>query len=464
MPTELWLRNPHDYVRECVEANENWLAFDRGIIAKKAINPDVWADTYFGAGSNYRLLLIGGQGTMEIRSGHSMLNPFAVYPTWEYGENFSLLEDLLENPVGQNEELCNDKTIPLDERPIFGQEHRVVIIGWPAANLGPGRAFLRNLREIQEEYPEAIVHLHGAYSYRVAFGGGFAAADIEVRTTAAKGKVITPGGKEVLYERMSSDPASVAKVGMSPKDLEVPRNRCIYNIKTARWAADYFEELFRPKTRGTSTRLDLATPDRDYKPEEKKSPMKLGRGEEGDKFLCDTCSLALRCDYYRSGSVCSVPNAEPTPLSKYFGTRDAGQIIDGLQIVLQAGVRRFERGLRAEISDGETNPNVTRLQTSVFDQGVKLAKLLDPSLRGGGVQVNVGGGSAVQVNQGGDNNPRGAIAAAIRELEARGIPRESITQEMILGIFERMSNPEGTRKVIEGTVVEHREAEPEGFM
>ena len=87
----------------------------------------------------------------------------------------------------------------------------------------------------------------------------------------------------------------------------------------------------------------------------------------------------------------------------------------------------------------------------VFDQGVKLAKLIDPNLNGSKVQVNVSGAATVSAT-----SPRQLIAAAVRELEARGVPREKITTEMIQGLLTGMNDESAKNRAIEGTVVQSR--------
>ena len=129
--SEVWFRNPNNYVRELVETGEKNIAWDRGQLVRTKIDPIKFSDAYFGAGQKWRSLAIGTQGTAEYRTGNDWYKPHAVYPTWQYGEDFGVLAELLEYPVGANPQACNDMTIPGDERPVFGQEHRVVIVGIP---------------------------------------------------------------------------------------------------------------------------------------------------------------------------------------------------------------------------------------------------------------------------------------------------------------------------------------------
>jgi hypothetical protein len=120
-----------------------------------------------------------------------------------------------------------------------------------------------------------------------------------------------------------------------------------------------------------------------------------------------------------------------------FQSRDSGLIIDGLGTLLAANTRRLEAGLREEEAFGDRNPEVTKQMNQVFEQGIKLAKLIDPSLRGAAVQVNVGGNAASQVAAA---NPQQMVAAVFRELKAQGFSEEDITADMVYRVLENSAN------------------------
>ena len=451
MSTEVWFRNPDNYVRELVEVAEGHIAWDRGFLVKKSIDPDKHAALYFGRAIPWQALIIGEQGTAHINADNPMSNPLAVYPTWMYGEDSSLLEEIVTHPVGKDQDICFDLTVRPDERPVYGQAHRVVITDIPDVKSGMGRRFLRYIKELQEDNPAVQFHIHGLYSFRMAFGMGFYSADIEPRTSAQKGKIILPSGKVELYERAVANPQWIMTTGFKPVELAIPRNRCMFNIKSAQWAGEYFTELYKFKTGGEHT-PDIESSDDEHTPAETKGRMSVSiKPKPGDQFSCDTCSLQTQCKYFRSGAVCSVPGAEPTELARFFKTRDSSMIIDGLGTLVAAQTRRLERGMKEEEAFGELQPEVTKMLNSVFDQGVKLAKLVDPSLRGGGVNVNVstsGGAAAVQMG-----NPRDMVAGIMRTFELQGFRRDQITPEMVQGVVEGMSNPSRERQAIEGNVI-----------
>lgn len=456
---EVFFRNPHNYIRELVDAGVAMVAWDRGQLVKSKIDPIKHAELYFGTTFDWRVLAIGIQGTAEYRPGDSWFEPTAVYPTWEYGMDMMLLEDLMANPVGEVREACEDKKVPGDERPVFGQEHRVVITNFPQTQTGPGRQFVQALKTLQEDYPDCILHLHGLYSQRVMYGMGFRSVDVDPRTSASKGKVDLPMGKQLSIEAaVANNLKIITMLGFKPVDLKVPAQRCIFNIKSALWAADNFGKLYAFRTRSDGREVDTTTPDTDYVPPQTKGTGIVSKAKEGDKFHCDTCSLADECKHYRDGAVCSLKNAEPRTLSSYFKTRDAETIVEGLSVVVQANARRLERGMATEAAIGDLDKETTKLMGQVFDQGTKLAKLIDPNLRGGTrVQVNVGAGAQAAVV--GTVDPKQVVAQAVRELEARGFTRDQMTPEMIAQIVGAGQNPEQMRRSIEaGQIVDNGHA------
>lgn len=430
--TEVWFRNPHNYVRELVEVGGPYrVVWDRGMLVKKRIEPVAHAILYFGKNADFEILCIGPQGTAHLDADHLLDRPKAVYPTWEYGENLNILEEMVSSPIGLDADACS-ADLPLDERPVIGQDHRVVITNLPNAQVGANRPFYRNLRELQEEYPDCKILLHGSYSFRVMFGMGFGSADVEPRTDAANGKVFLPNGKTLAYARTVGQLQWVNVLGMSVTDLKIPNKRCIFNIKSAIWAGEHFTENLKFKSQG-STKVD---PD---------SPMTLTpvtksfRTDpkivvtEGDMITCNTCSLHNSCKLYREGAVCSVNDSETSALAKMFKSRDSSLIIDGLGTVLAAQTDRLQRGMESEEEFGELDPEVTKMMNSLFGNGIKLAKLVDPTLTKPLVQIN-GNTAAVA-----GSSPKELGAAVIRALENQGMKREDITPAMFEGMLLKMT-------------------------
>lgn len=425
--TEVWVRNPVTCIRECAELLFPRIVWDRGYARKQRIDVQQHVELHYPTAVDYRILMVGEQGAAEITRDSSMANPSAVYPVWVYGDQ--MVPDL--------EHLMAKQQLPEgrmpDERGVDGQEHRVVLTNLPAVNTHMGKALLRTLKQLQDDYPDCILHIHGLYSWKAMFGYGWGAADIDPVATARRGKLSMPAGGEKLYEK--ADTQWLSMLGYTQGQLASPQERTKFNIHSAVWAGDNFTSDERFRVRNDGEPVDVETPKSEYKRKTVKH-IRAPRAtkQPGDKLLCDKCSLAPACKLYREGGVCTVPGTDGSGLAKHFGTRDADDIMDGLGKVLQEQTKRFEKGVEGEERTGEIDGEVTKIGNSVFQMGVKLAQLIDPSLAKPGVQVNVGisnhnGGSSMAELQ---NTPPQMIAALVKELqEEHNIPLESITPSMI---------------------------------
>jgi len=447
--TEVWFRNPHAYVKELAEVGgKKRVAWDRGMLVKKRIEPVAHAKLYFGQDDDFEIFCIGTQGTAHLDKDHTLENPKAVYPTWEYGEDFEILEEMVSSPIGEDLDACNDDSIPVDQRPVYGQQHYVIVTNLPNARLSANRPFYRHLSELQEEYSNCTIYVHGSYSFRIMFGMGYGAADVDPRTDAAKGRVTLPNGKELAYARLVSHMQWVHLLEFSIPELKIPRNRCMFNIKSATWASENFNKDINFKTRG-KVEVDPDSP-------VTITPVMPSSGSRkgpisGDKITCDTCSLTSTCKLAREGAVCSVEGSETSPLAKAFQSRDSGRILDGLGTILAAQTNRLEQGMRNEDEFGELDPEVTKMMNSLFANGVKLAKLVDPTLTKPLVQINNGSAGAVA-----GSNPKELGAQVIRALEDQGISRDNITPEMFESMLLKMTGgpaPSAQPTAIEGTVL-----------
>lgn len=411
--SEMWFRNPLTYIREVAELLVQNIVWDRGLAFKRKLDPQKHLEIHLPSAVPYRLMLVGDQGACEIQRGYSKNRPFAVYPVWEYGRQ----------TLPQLEAILRDQHYPAgstpDEIGVDGQEHRVVIIRPPDASTLLGRAFLGALSDLQEDYPDAIIHYHGTYSLRVAAGMKFRSADFDPVADAAKGRVVFGNGRAVEWELAEEYPAWCKVGGFAPSELSVARNRTMFNIRSAMWAAENWDstQQFRVSKRDGHT-TDV--------------PVKIvakGQVQPGDKFVCDSCSLAKTCRYFRDGGVCIIPDSEASALARHFKTRDSSSIIDGIGKVIEKQIERAERGLADEVVEGKLDPEVTKILKHVADAGVKLAKLVDPALAGGTkVGVFINGGNAVQASA---ITEQQLVAGIIADLEAQGIKREDIDMDLV---------------------------------
>jgi hypothetical protein len=447
--SELWFRNPHNYVRELAECGYGNIIWDYGSIVKRKLDPVRHAELFFGQSIPWRLLVVGEQGCADYRPGSEFGVPVAVYPVWRYGEDMEILTEIIQRPVGEDETYTGDMELLPSERPIPGQEHRVVIIDAPSAGHIHGRHFFKQLKEMQEEYPECIIHVHGLYSFRYMFAMGYGSVDFEPRTSAQKGKVFLSSGRDMRYEEVAKHPKWATAVGMKPIDLAIPRNRCIFNIKSSLWARDNYAELIKFRTQSVNDLTDeeIDAPKAEFKQRERREPL-FGDVviQEGDKVSCNTCSLNGNCTFYREGAVCSLPSSETSRLAAMFKTRDSGQIIDAMGILLGKQAERLEHGLEDEKEFGELSPEVSKIMGSLLSNAPKLAKLVDPSLNKPALALqinNMNGGAGMVAGA----SPKQIVAAVTRELIEAGIPIESITPEMITNVLNRASAAAAPRQI-----------------
>lgn len=424
MSTEVWLRNPWNYIREVVEVGHCWLAWDRGLLAKRGhLDMNAFCDSNVPTVYDYRSMAIGEQGAVEVDRKSSAHSPKAVYPVWDYTtDSMNGLLKFIERPVGEDPKWYNNAVLPPDQRPVKDQEHRVVIIRPPDFGMGlDGKTFYPLLRDVQEEHPEVILHLHGSYSFRAMFG--FGARSIDMDAAEGRGtKIILPMGKKVKRENLLKYQQWINVVGARPTDCDTPRGVCMYNIRSALWAGQHFNDEIAFRVRAVGERKSATL--------ESYSPGALVSTE--DKFLCDRCSLAVSCKYFREGAVCSLPGSDSVELSRFFTSRDSAVIISGLTRLLEFQAERLEDGRENEKLTGDLDPEVTRIADSLFERALKLAKLLDPQLdpKRPLVSMQVNSQGPTQINNG-QFNMQEAVAAAFAALEAKGIPRDSITAEMV---------------------------------
>ena len=150
------------------------------------------------------------------------------------------------------------------------------------------------------------------------------------------------------------------------------------------------------------------------------------------KHFCDGCPLAAGCAYAMKGAVCTLPESDTGRFARLFGSRDSKDILTGLRMMTQANASRLETAIQAEKEDGEISKLTTQLMGQLFNQGVQLAKLLDPTLRASPkIQIginNSAGNSEVTVA----SDPRQFIASALTELKGAGVPVKRITNDMLV--------------------------------
>lgn len=436
----VWYRNPEPYVRECLERNVTNYSFDGWFLRRNRVDVERFINLFLTPPLEYRVLVVDTKGTAELRRGFTRARPAAVYPTWDYKiDDIATLEELLAAPAGADRSACDDARCLLPERPVYGQEHRVVITGCPAMSTGIGRRFAGTLRDLQAEYPSGIVHVAGLTSFRIMFGFGFGAVDFSPHDIARGNRIVLPNGKVIPPDEARRWQKWFSLLGNVPSDMKVPRNRTLYCMKSAEWASEHFREDLKFAVRRGKSTVD---------PDAISHKIPTGGSvlspaipaTVGDKVLCDACSLASHCKYFRDGEVCSVPGSETASLAKLFQSRDPDKIIDGLGSLMEVQTDRLEDALEAEREFGgkdgtPLDPEVTKLVNTLFDRGVKLAKLIDPRrFTGPQVAINLAGGQSAL-----PSTPQQLVAGIMRELKDQGFTDDQITPELVESFIAQRS-------------------------
>jgi hypothetical protein len=434
MGTQVWYRNPKNYIRECAEVGVENFVWDHGFIKKKGIDVNAFMTLYYGYQKPWRAMVVSSLGAPLLDRDHFFGdNPAAVFPVWKYGDPFSDLEELVANPVGLNEKKCGVWSGQVEGfQPIYGQPHIVVCTYMPNGKESQAKKFYRVLADLQEDYPDCMIHVHGLYTYNILFGLGYTSVDIEARTDAAKSRIRLPNGLIVRTDEefeLKDNKHWVELMGFKIKEMETPRNRCLYNIKTALWAADNFRENLKFQHKGF---IHLDPDDPTEKKDSRPRSVFVRRVVPlpDDKYFCNVCSLKNSCKFFRVGAVCSVPNSKPAPLAHFFKTRDSEQILEGMNHLLQIEAERITAARQDETANDRLNPETTKMLDKMFNHVERFAKLVDPNLRNPGNQTT---NQTLILN---GNTPQELASQVMRMLVAQGIPASEITPEMVMEIIE----------------------------
>lgn len=441
----VWFRNPNRIAGEIGEVGHLCVSWSRTELNKSKTDPKAFGNLHWGTSSKWQGLIIGAGSAVHVDADHGLDEPRAVYPVWEYGEEWNILEELASVPIGKDEAVCNDPVIDRAWRPVFGQEHVVIITGLPSFSTGVGKSIVRRLAEFQNDFPECTVFIDGSSSFNVLYGMSFQAGNWDAFEMAKDDQIMLPSGRKVKISSFPAQSKWIHLLGADIPSLREVGKRVRFNLKSALWAAENYNKEIAFKTRQPTQPVDpdalVLVPETGHN--------QLPMAQEGDKVSCDSCSLQMQCKFYRQGSVCTLPNTEAKSLAKMFGTRDADMIIDALGNLVGRQATRVERGLAEEEVLGILDPEVGKQLNATIDNGIKLAKLIDPS-RSGASQVNVtvGQGAAAQVQLA---NPNQIVGQIIREIQQRtGIPASQITPEMIAMAMQQMA---GGQQVVQGEIV-----------
>lgn len=468
--TELWLRDPLHYAEMALSLGFKRFSWQIPQLLNSGADALSWMRAAaIGYGETVELMLIDFSGAAVYNIFDSYARPRAVYPTWTPEDSIDQLKWLMQNNVADDPEFTEDATVEPMMRPVPGQKHMVVVHRIGKSSDPMQRVLMLHLRDLQRMYPQCELFISGLLNYSTMFDYGFGAVDhrpICLTDTGSIYKYITlPTGKGVkdynAYDPRYKDWFSL--VGYSQEQLRRPDDFLEFSLLSLKWAERNFKRITPFVIRVNGKPIPYVpnelkpVSDKDFiLPAGRRRLMRnLGlHASELDQFQCDTCILQNACTLFRQGAVCTVKGSDTVDLAKNFGTRDAQAIIGGLGKLLAKQMDRLEQAQVIEDASGELDPEVTRMYRNIFDQGVKLAKLIDPNLaKTTDVNVNIGGVPVQQAVAQAD--PRQLIASVVAELEDAGIPRDQITSKMVKGVLEGMGvNGEvGKRQAITAAAV-----------
>lgn len=361
------------------------------------------------------------------------------WPNWNAPKyDLEDLQDLILNPWVDRKV---NPDAPWYEHPVHGQPHRVFVeaLGSGATEFERNRR--RRIAKIQRLFPEVELFIRAkTFNIPFMFGCGFSAGCLDPyrHRGLKKGCVYTPSGKEVHLERVEEFSDEIEYMGFDPYEVRYDQDvGLLYTMASVRYAAHHWDDPTGPfyNVKGKFASTDFHNPDM-YAEMPSYEVINNFRGEKAkdtDKILCDSCSLWRLCPAYRPEAVCGLPSSDSKKLSDMFKSRNADDVVEGLAAIVSKQAERVESKMDEEkFSSGGHDKEIDKMLNNLFKNGTQLAKLRDPSLgRAPLVQINANSPQALQAGKVSTADPRALAATVIQEIEATGVRREDITEQMI---------------------------------
>lgn len=485
---QVWLNDPARYLHVLRRMPYDKFTYDSAYSVRHARRQGTFAqlEAALPEGYNFELLLIGPDRALLFernapRVGDKVV-PTETLPVWKYGDD---PEELIR--------MCRAYPRRKWSRIVIGflpTKMRVEKQGLFLTKYHEERVRLLNwLHKVQLAFPDVVLHLHKGKVFRHMFGLSLTAADFDPYSRSVGGYIILPNGEVTHVNRMRGALRWLHVLGYSRADLAGDDDRVMFNIASALWAAENFcsreslahtrygrrEDPFglhrkpviaptrrwgdddltkptRPTVKHMAMRPLEITPE--YQPmyaghpepfevvepiaDLPLIPIRARRRETLDKVLCNSCSLAPRCEYVREGGLCILKSADTTALVRLFGTRDAELVAQGLGDVLAIQAQRHGKLAQAwdqSIEEIKASPasqviakskHLTELESSLVRGAEALIKVLSPETK---INSNVPAVNATQINV---YNPATLVADVVRRLEEKGIERSAIEPSMIM--------------------------------
>lgn len=474
-PYELILNNPKRTLHLANMIGEKVFAFDR-LQKEEIAGSDVvrYLNLWLGRGFGWKCYVYGRRFTFEYRQGVSTNEdePTAVYRSWDVSRGkIDSLYRLIDTPYAESNAWSN-KTIPDSSKPVPGQQHKVFLV-YPPHTLTI-KQLVYDLSQIQKNNPHVELVFGSTSSYYTLFGQSFTSGIVDLEALYDNVKIILPSGK-VINDDFTIVRKDISNQGcnyelMMRDSVKGSEERFIFNCITAREASELWHTHKRkPHITPTNWRVNYDKPtvytDKAILQGDVYPDPSLAK--PGDKIACDHCSLWRMCSRYREGAVCTVPGTEGKNLAEHFGTTDSTSIVNGLQSIMKTRAERLDRMVEEETFSDEMDPKMDSMLSSLFKDGISLAKLMDPTLARPMVQVNQVNAerqaTSISHTPASRADSRQLVSGLVAELEEKGIDRKDITEEMIDEQLRRHTgySPGGDGGVIDAEVADELEAEEE---
>jgi hypothetical protein len=454
-PSQFWVLNPGMNIDTCFDLGVSRFVFTQRTYQFKrnmAIDPRKQID-FYSRGRPWKAMLVeyDGRVSLVFDSKKGWNRPVAVYPSWSYKNNTSDSLRRLCRAYPEPGQIVGKFWGDSEQyRAVQGQDKVILIRNPPKDRLQwqEMMGFVSNMRR----YHDVRFHFHGGKSMERTVGQSVDAFDHPVTISWVDGEptLLMPNGQIAETNRtvINKHDHWAKLIGESLAEFRRLKDRkekakfaYRFNLKSLIWAERNQEKLYAFQGRRLDdNEVDYESSDADWAPVLRNYRPRLV--DIGDKWLCDTCTVAHRCPYSRAGAICIVDGTEGQKLSEKFRSRKTTDIIDGISALLGANTERLEKALVTEqaIAD-ETgqyrlSPQVTTLANAIFDRAIQMARLLDPSIAGqmanGRVNVGIVNANAGAVAQA---TPQEIMAGVANKLEQFGIPLAEATIEQVEAVM-----------------------------
>lgn len=433
---DLWWKDPFRYSNELVASGESQVMLDFGKLYHYRLNPRGFMRERF-AGMPWKCYVVHNDFVYLIDHTCESEQIKGSWPIWDY-ERYDLkeLQDYVSAPwLG--------RPVPPDARwweiPQVGQQHRVFINDIVAGAQGDtkNRARRQRLTKIQKLFPEVELFIISKWlHFPLMFGSGFDACGVDVKATLLSNKrqLFLPNGSQFKSMDAAKYRDEIEYFGFDYRDVRDDHEAAmLFTIAVMRYAAHHWDDETGPfySKNGRRRSPDFNNPDMYAEmPSYERIPgFYAPVVKETDKIVCDSCSLWRKCPSYRAEEVCGLGSSDSRRLADMAMSRNADDVVEMLASIVSKQADRVEKRLEDEkFSESGHDKEVDKMLNSVFKNGVQLAKLRDPSLGRPLVQINANVQQAKAVES---SDPRALAMGVIQEIEATGVKREDITEEMI---------------------------------